>query len=149
MSQDTAKPTGRPSIRHPELDGRIVNLLNEGKPFRWFDSEEARGQGLPSATTIRRWRQEDEAFDSVCVRACEASAEADYDRMEELEEKALLPATDAARLDPYAVNVVLGNMRWRMERRKPRGFGKKVEVKGQVTLEQIVAAAFTPDDPDQ
>lgn len=143
--------SGRPSMRSADLCERILRLLSEGKTFRWFDSEEA--VGLPSTATIRRWRQEDEDFDAKCVRACEASADADYDRMEELEERALLPKSDARHLDPYAVNVVLGNTRWRMERRKARTYGAKLEVKGKLTLEQLVLAsqpaAEDPEAPPQ
>lgn len=131
--------SGRPSIRSDDICERIVRLLSEGKTFRWFDSPEA--SGLPSTATIRRWRQEDEDFDAKCARACEAAADADYDRMEELEERALLPKNDPDHLDPYAVNVVLGNTRWRMERRKPKSYGNKVELKGSLTLEQLVVAS--------
>lgn len=138
---------GRPSMRTADLCERVVRLLSEGRTFRWFDSGEA-PEGLPSTATIRRWRQEDEEFDAKCARACEAAADADYDRMEELEERALLPKTDERHLDPYAVNVVLGNTRWRMERRKPKSYGNKVEVKGSLTLEQLVAAS-APADPEK
>lgn len=131
--------TGRPTIRHPELEDRIIQALQEGKSYRWFDSEQA--TGFPSTATIRRWRQEDEAFDAKCVRACEAQADAEYDEMEELERRTLLPKTHADYLDPYAVNVVLSNKRWRMEKRKPRTYGQKMEVKAQLTLEQLVASS--------
>lgn len=128
---------------------RIVRLLQEGKPFSWFNSEDARSASLPATETIRRWRIEDTAFDELCARACESHAEADYDRMEELESRALLPKTDPKHLDPYAVNVVLGNTRWRMERRSPKRYGQKVEVGGRLTLEQLVVGAAQSDSPEK
>ena len=130
----TENSPGRPSIRHADLDERIIRKLNEGCSFRWFDSPEA--VGYPSTATIRRWRQEDEEFDARCVRACESHAEAEYERMEELEEQLL-----AGDVDAKAGSVVLSNMRWRMEKRKARTFGQRVEVKGTMTLEQLVAAS--------
>ncbi len=133
---------GRPTVRHSDLDDRIIGLLQEGKSFRWFDSEEA--VGLPSTATIRRWRADDSEFDARCARACEASADADYDRMERIEERVLgiNVSEEEPQLDPKAANVVLSNMRWRMEKRKGRTYGQKVEVKAQVTLEQLVAESM-------
>ncbi|CAA2366851.1 hypothetical protein [Xanthomonas phage Olaya] len=133
---------GRPTVRHSDLDDRIIGLLQEGKSFRWFDSEEA--VGLPSTATIRRWRADDAEFDARCVRACEAAADADYDEMERIERQVLgLDLAPGEKpLDPKAANVVLSNMRWRMEKRKPRTYGQKVEVKAQVTLEQLVAESL-------
>jgi len=128
-------------MKSPELCDRVIRLLQEGRPFSWFNEPEARGAGLPATETIRRWRIEDAGFDELCARACESHADADYDRMEELERRTLLPKDDPEHLDAYAVNVVLGNTRWRMERRSPKRYGSKVEVSAHVTLEQLVAGA--------
>ena len=137
--------SGRPIVRHSDLDDRIVGLLQEGKSFRWFDTEQA--VGLPSTATIRRWRADDAEFDARCVRACEAAADADYDRMERIEERTLgINVTeDEPQLDPKAASVVLSNMRWRMEKRKPRTYGQKVEVTAKMTLEQLVAESYGPE----
>ncbi|CAA2393635.1 hypothetical protein [Xanthomonas phage Tabio] len=135
---------GRPTVRHSDLDDRIVRLLQEGKSFRWFDSTDPDAAGLPSTATIRRWRADDADFDARCVRACEAAADADYDEMERIERQVLgLDLQPGEKpLDPRAANVVLSNMRWRMEKRKPRTYGQKVEVKAAVTLEQLVAESL-------
>lgn len=135
-------------MKSPELCERVVRLLQEGKPFSWFNKPEAREAGLPATETLRRWRIEDANFDDLCARACESHAEADYDRMEELERRTLLPKDDPDHLDPYAVNVVLGNTRWRMERRSPKRYGTKVDVSAHVTLEQLVAASHQGGDQD-
>lgn len=126
---------------NPELAARVVRKLSEGNPFRWFESEQAREEGLPSPSTIRRWRVDHEDFDALCARACEASAEADYDKMEELEERVLLPPKDPKHVDSHAANVVLGNMRWRMERRAQAKFGnrQKIEHSGKVGIEALIA----------
>lgn len=134
--------SGRPTIRHSDLDDRIIGLLQEGKSFRWFDSEQA--VGLPSTATIRRWRADDVDFDARCARACEAAADADYDAMERIEERVLgINVTEKEpQLDAKAANVVLSNMRWRMEKRKSRTYGQKVEVKAAVTLEQLIGESM-------
>lgn len=133
---------GKPTIRHSDLDARIVALLQEGKSFRWFDSEHA--VGLPSTATIRRWRADDAEFDAKCARACEAAADADYDAMERIEERVLgiNVSDEEPQLDAKAANVVLSNMRWRMEKRKARTYGQKVEVKAAVTLEQLIGESL-------
>lgn len=133
---------GRPTVRHSDLDDRIIALLQEGKSFRWFDSEQA--IGLPSTATIRRWRADDAEFDARCARACEASADADYDAMERIEERVLgINVNDKEpQLDAKAASVVLSNMRWRMEKRKGRTYGQKVEVKAAVTLEQLIGESL-------
>lgn len=132
---------GRPTLRHPDLESRIIALLEEGKSFRWFDSEQA--VGLPSTATIRRWRSDDPDFDGKCARACEAAADADYDRMERIEERVIgIGLTEEEpRIDPQAANVVLSNMRWRMEKRKRRAYGQHVEVKGTLSLEQLITGS--------
>ena len=133
---------GRPTVRHADLDDRIFTKLQEGKSFRWFDSDEA--IGFPSTATIRRWRADEAEFDAKCVRACEAAADADYDEMERIERQVLGIGLGPGEkpLDPKAANVVLSNMRWRMEKRKPRTYGQKVEVKAALTLEQLVAESL-------
>lgn len=125
---------GRPSEFDPVIADRIIERLNEGKSFNWFLSDEA--EGYPAKSTISRWRANNKEFDARCARACEAAADADYDRMEEIEALVL-----AGKMDPKAANVALSNMRWRMEKRKSRSYGQRVEVEhsGKVGLEQLVA----------
>lgn len=74
----------------------------------------------------------------------EAAADADYDAMERIEERVLgiNVSEDEPQLDAKAAGVVLSNMRWRMEKRKGRTYGQKVEVKAQLTLEQLVAESL-------
>lgn len=138
-------PAGRPTIKNPEIVEGILRKLKEGASFLWFDSAE--NTTYPATATIRRWRLDDEEFDAQCARACESHAEAEYDRMQEIERRTLLKASDPDYLDPKAVNVVLSNMRWRMEKRKPRTFGQKIEVAAQVTLEQLIIASLPPKEP--
>lgn len=127
---------GRPSEFSPAIASRIIDRLNEGKSFNWFETDEA--AGYPAKSTIRRWRQNDSDFDAQCARACEAAADADYDRMEEIEVLVLKGA-----MDPKAANVALSNMRWRMEKRKSRSYGQKLEVEhsGKIELSDRLRAA--------
>lgn len=125
---------GRPSDFSPAVAESVLEKLTEGKSFLWFDSDEA--EDYPSTSTIRRWRARNKDFDAECARACESAAEADYDRMERIE-----AMVAKGKMDPKAANVILSNMRWRMEKRKPRTFGQKVEHEhsGRIGLEQLVA----------
>lgn len=117
---------GRPGQRTPDLVERILVKLREGESFNWFDSEQA--VGLPSTSTIRRWRAEDEHFDAECARACEIHAEADYDKMQRIERGLL-----RGEIDPKVGRTVLANMQWRMEKRSKARFGQRVEVTHNVT----------------
>lgn len=132
---------GRPSEFNQTIADRIIDRLNEGKSFNWFETDEA--AGYPAKSTIRRWRANNEEFDSRCTRACEAAADADYDRMERIEERVLgINCTkDEPELDAKAANVVLSNMRWRMEKRKQRTYGQRValEHSGKLGLESLIA----------
>ncbi len=62
---------GRPSISTPELRDRICELLCDGVPLAAI----SRTPGMPSRTTVQRWRRDDPAFD----RSCTWSQEQGYD----------------------------------------------------------------------
>lgn len=98
---------------------KIIEGLSEGKSLRAICGKD----GLPSWRTVLRWQVEDEDFGSRCARAREAGAEAELEKMRGMERKVLLGT-----INPQAANVVLSNMRWRMEKLKPRAFGQKLEI---------------------
>jgi len=50
---------GRPSISTPELRNRICDLLCDGVPLAVI----CRASGMPSRSTVQRWRRDDPAFD--------------------------------------------------------------------------------------
>ena len=54
---------GRPSISTPELRDRICELLCDGVPLAVI----CRTSGMPSRSTVQRWRRDDPAFDRSCV----------------------------------------------------------------------------------
>ncbi len=54
---------GRPSISTPDLRDRICDLLCDGVPMAVV----CRTPGMPSRSTVQRWRRDDPAFDRSCV----------------------------------------------------------------------------------
>lgn len=62
---------GRLSISTPELRDRILKLLCDGVPLAAI----CRTPGMPSRSTVQRWRRDDPAFD----RSCTWSQEQGYD----------------------------------------------------------------------
>ena len=62
---------GRPSISTPEMRDRICELLCDGVPLAAI----CRTSGMPSRSTVQRWRRDDPAFE----RSCAWSREQGYD----------------------------------------------------------------------
>ena len=56
---------GRPSLRTPELEDKIIGLIEEG----YSECQIAKMDGMPTAMTIRRWKDEDKDFCARSVRA--------------------------------------------------------------------------------
>ena len=56
---------GRPSIATLELRERICELLCDGVPLAAI----CRTLGMPSRSTVQRWRRDDPTFDRSCVWA--------------------------------------------------------------------------------
>ena len=73
------KKVGRPSLRTPELEDKIIGLIEEG----YSERQIAKMDGMPTAMTIRRWKDEDKDFCARSVRAREISAEKFDDRRRE------------------------------------------------------------------
>lgn len=65
------KKLGRPSKRTPELVNQIIGLIEEG----YSERQIAKMDGMPTAMTIRRWKDEDKDFCARSARAREISAE--------------------------------------------------------------------------
>lgn len=53
---------GRPAISTPELRDRICDLLCDGVPMAAI----CRTAGMPSRSTVQRWRRDDARFDRSC-----------------------------------------------------------------------------------
>lgn len=127
---------GRPSDYSEELARVICERLSNGESLRRICSDE----DMPNRNTVLDWAHDNPAFQARYVRARENQAEFGHDAMVEIEQRVL-----QRKIDPKAANVVLGNMRWRMEKLKPKVFGAKAELvhTGKVSIEQLVAG----DDP--
>lgn len=115
---------------YPEdIRGKIVELL-AGESLKRICERE----GMPSRVTVRRWMNEDPAFESQCARAREDHAEDIFDEMAELEDQVL-----AGEVKADAARVVIASRQWRLEKLKHRKFGPKVDLNhsGEVKYTKI------------
>lgn len=84
------KKKGRPSLRTPELEDKIIGFIEEG----YSERQIAKMDGMPTAMTIRRWKDEDKDFCARSVRAREISAELYDDKRREAAEWLLQEAEE-------------------------------------------------------
>lgn len=131
---EVIEPTGpgRPSDYSEALTDTICERIGNGESLRRVCA----AKDMPDRTTVLRWLHSHPEFAAKYARAREDQAENEHDKMAEIEMGVL-----QRQIDPKAANVVLGNMRWRMEKLKPKVFGAavKVEHSGKIGLEQLVA----------
>lgn len=76
------KKVGRPSLYTEALADKIIGLIEEG----YSERQIAKMDGMPTAMTIRRWKDEDKDFCARSVRAREISAELYDDKRREAAE---------------------------------------------------------------
>lgn len=110
----------------PDTKARVLERIAAGESVRQICAD----PGMPERTTVRYWLLNDPQFSAIHARARELQAEAQAERMEEVEEKVI-----SGEIDPNAARVVLGSMQWRTERMAPKRWGSKVEhaVTGELT----------------
>lgn len=118
MSEEKRGP-GRPSIYSEELADRILYRLSGGESLRAICEDDS----MPGRNTVLRWQHEHEDFGAKCTHARAILAEAKHEFMDDIEARVLL-----GELDPKAANVVLSNMRWRLEKMAPKFFGARLAV---------------------
>lgn len=83
---------GRPSTYSDELVEKIISLIEDG----YSERKIARMPGMPSAMTMRRWKDEYPDFCARSARAREASADRFNDQREETAEWLMEQAEQAA-----------------------------------------------------
>ena len=99
------------------LSETICQRLANGESMRRICDDPV----MPDRKTVDNWRDSDPEFSAKCAHAREEQAEYHHDRMDGLEDRVL-----TGDLEPHAANVVLSNIRWRMEKLKPKVYGNKL-----------------------
>lgn len=151
---------GRPTLRTPEIVQAILDGLSRGQTLTSLCEQD----GMPSPSAFRAWAREDAQLSADFARARDAGFDAIADDtlriadspVEGVREKLEmvkgadgqmhLVVTERTRED------MLGHRKLQIETRlkllakwDPRRYGDKVEVKGTMTLEQLVVGSGTKD----
>lgn len=116
---------GRPSLYNAELAQNVLDAMVDDTSLRQICSRE----GMPSRATVLDWLVDDiDGFQAKYARAKQQQAEAGQDKMRRIE-SGVLKGT----IDHKAANVVLGNMRWRMEKLAPKVYGARMAVEHEIS----------------
>lgn len=110
------KRIGRPPIFTQELADKILDLMVEGKDMQ----EICKMPGMPSRSTVLRWQNQNPAFDAQCVRAREALAEFELQKLKEL-------ADGCTEANVNSTRVKLNHFQWRVMKIAPRVYGDRVQ----------------------
>lgn len=81
QKKSAPRKVGRPTKYTPELAAKICDLIREGLSEREICSQ----KGMPDASTLGRWKDNNQEFCTQSARAREASAEKFNDELLELQ----------------------------------------------------------------
>jgi hypothetical protein len=138
---EPGKP-GRPSTFSQEIADRICDLMVDGKDMQ----EICKMDDMPSRATVLRWQNQHPEFDAQCVRAREALAEFELQKLKEL-------ADNCTEKNVNSTRVKLNHFQWRVMKIAPRVYGERTrtEVSGadggpiKMQAEVIDASTLEPD----
>lgn len=91
-SEKTTRKGGRPSSYTPELAAKICEMIADGKSER----EICRIEGMPSASTLWRWKEEHPEFRNRSARARQESADLYDDQRRAICDELTMLARNAA-----------------------------------------------------
>ena len=99
-------------------------------------------EDMPTAWTIFKWLRVNEEFASAYARAREASADAGYEKIVELERK--VASKD---MHPNDARVIIDSIKWRISRIKPKAYGDRsqVDVTGGVEVVHRIIKEEAPE----
>lgn len=118
---------GRPSIFTQEIADTICERLSQDESLASI----CRDEGMPTTTTVFRWRAENEQFRDDYARAREEQGHYAADVVGEIRRGVL-----AGEIDPKAGRAAADMAKWEASRRASKDFGDKIEQthRGGVTL---------------
>ncbi len=117
---------GRPSIYSREVADEICRRIAEGEPLTKICKEPK----MPAYSTVLGWRvgdMGDGEFSERYARARQDGADALADKIRELAER-----VETGKLDPNAGRVAIDALKWIASKLKPRAYGDRLELAGQV-----------------
>lgn len=103
-----------------EVRQEIIRRMCEGESLRSI----CRTGGFPSVPTVIRWTHEDPKWAEQYARAREAQADALFDDLADVAEKAL--QAESA-VEVAARRLVVDTHKWRLSKIVPRKYGEKTE----------------------
>jgi hypothetical protein len=114
----------RPTKFHPYWANQICSHIERGWSLRSYCTNR---YDRPSIKTVMEWLKDDAnaEFREQYARAREASADADFDHIGHLAEKAA-----HGQIDPAAAKVAIDARKWMAGKMKPKKYGDKLEVGG-------------------
>lgn len=111
----TKKPSGRPSIKTPELLDRIITEITNGSNLRRL-CERA---DMPSRDAIHTWLIKDDIFADQYARACKIRREYRFEGLED---------TIDGEVDVQRARLKVDTLKWQMSKEDPKKYGDKVDV---------------------
>ena len=112
-----------------EIADEICARLIEGQSL----AEICRADDMPQYRTVYGWLAKDEEFALDYARARESQGDADADRIGDIANQVVL-----GMMDPTAARVAIDAYKWTAGRRKPKVYGDKLELGGNVGLTVIL-----------
>lgn len=128
---------GRPSIYTEDLADRVLTQIEAGHSLRKI----AEMDGMPQASTIMRWCRVQEGFSEQYARACASRAE--------LYAEDIVAISDDMSIGADHKRLQMDARKWTASKLLPKKYGEQLEVKGTLTLEQLVVASRKPDQSAQ
>ena len=139
---------GRPTLRTPELEAKILEAINDGHSLRLI----CKDAGMPNRATVHEWLVGDKAFADRYARAREGRAEKMADEILEISDGSV--GEDSNGINSARLRV--DARKWLASKMDPRTYGDRVstELSGpnggpvQVqTLADLVRLANSPEEP--
>ncbi len=124
-TKQSRKP-GRPSTYTRAIADEICQRIAEGEPL----TKICKDPRMPAYSTILGWRvgdMGDGEFSEKYARARQDGADALADKIRELAER-----VETGKLDPNAGRVAIDALKWIASKLKPRAYGDRLELAGQV-----------------
>ena len=106
--------TGRPSKFTAKIADEICERLAEGESL----IDIVRSYGMPSYSTVLKWRADNEAFSEMYTRAREDSAHYDADEMKVIADNPDIP--------PDQKRIMIDVRKWAAGKRNAKHYGEKV-----------------------
>ena len=107
--------TGRPSKFTAKIADEICGRLAEGESL----IDIVRSDGMPSYSTVLKWRADNEAFSEMYTRAREDSAHYDADEMKVIADNPDIP--------PDQKRIMIDVRKWAAGKRNAKHYGYKVQ----------------------